>query len=63
MKNAIIINGTTYELVTNDTDEDVCETCALRDICINFGAYGLCVLVHNAEGIDHYIKRQKGGEV
>ncbi len=62
MKNVIIINGTTYELVPSDTDEAVCETCDLRDICINFGAYGLCVLIHNAEGIDHYIKRQKGGQ-
>ncbi len=61
MKDAIIINGTTYELVPSDTDEDVCETCALRDICFDFD-YALCVSIHNAEEIDHYIKRQKGGE-
>lgn len=62
MKNAIIINGTTYELVPNDTDKDVCETCDLRDICSYSDFISLCVLIHNAEWKDHYIKRQKGGE-
>lgn len=62
MKNAIIINGTTYELVPNDTGENVCATCALRDICFNPANYSLCVLIHDAQLEDHYIKRQKGGE-
>ena len=64
MKNAIIINGTTYELVPSDTDEDVCETCALRDMCRAFAALALCVSIHNAEYNDHYIEhpKQKGGE-
>jgi hypothetical protein len=62
MTNAIIINGATYELVPNDTDEMVCESCALRDICMSVFAFSLCVQVHNAEYKDHYVKRQKGGE-
>lgn len=62
MKNAIIINGTTYELVPNDTGKDVCETCALRDTCMSVFEFSLCVYVHNAEYKDHYIKRQKGGD-
>lgn len=60
MKNAIIINGTTYELVPNDTDMDVCVTCDLRAKCNP--DYGLCIYVHNAGPEDHYIKLQKGGE-
>lgn len=61
MKNAIIINGTVYELVPNDTDMDVCVTCDLNDLCCKFKKYSLCA-IHNAEQEDHYIKRQKGGE-
>lgn len=62
MKNTIIINGTTYELVPNDTGEDVCETCDLHDVCHkNFGV-SLCLGLHDAQLEDHYIKRQKGGE-
>ena len=61
MKNAIIINGTTYELVPNDTGKDVCETCDLRDMCFYFD-YALCVIIYDAEGKDHFIKQQKGGE-
>lgn len=59
MKNAIIINGTVYELVPNDTDMDVCVTCDLRAKCNP--ECGLCIHVHNAGPEDHYIKRQKGG--
>lgn len=61
MKNAIIIDGITYELVPYDKDIDVCITCDLHDICFDFD-YALCVSIHNAEQEDHYIKRQKGGE-
>ena len=62
MNNAIIINGTVYELVPNDTGKDVCETCDLRAMCIGVSANCLCVDVHDAEQEDHYIKQQKGGE-
>lgn len=61
MKNAIIINGTVYELVHNDTDEDVCVICDLHDICYSRD-YALCLSIHNAENDDYYIKRQKGGD-
>ena len=61
MKNAIIINGIIYELV-HTISVDPCETCDLRDICINNSAYCLCVDVHNAGEDEHYVKRQKGGE-
>ena len=61
MKNAIIINGTIYELVPCDNDIDVCKTCDLYDLCCDF-KYSLCVSIHNAEQEDHYIKRQKGGQ-
>lgn len=60
MKNAIIINGTTYELVPNDTGKDVCETCDLRAKCNP--EYSICIYVHNAGPEDHYIKQQKGGD-
>ena len=64
MKNAIIIDGTVYELVPNDTGKDVCETCDLCDMCDAFAALALCVSIHNAEYNDHYIEqpKQKGGE-
>ena len=63
MKNAIIIGGTTYELVPHDNDIDICVTCDLRDICFPLD-YALCVSIHNAENNDHYIEqpKQKGGE-
>ena len=60
MKNAIIINGTVYELVPATSDS--CEDCDLHDVCHkNFGV-SLCVGLHDAQLEDHYIKRQKGGE-
>jgi len=62
MKNAIIINGTVYELVPNDTGKDVCKTCALRNICYEIDAPAMCFSIHNAQLEDHYIKRQKGGD-
>ena len=63
MKNAIIIDGTTYELVPHDNDIDVCVTCDLHDICFPLD-YALCVSIHNAENNEHYIEqpKQKGGE-
>jgi hypothetical protein len=61
MKNAIIINGTVYELVPNDTGKYACETCALRNICFDFD-YALCITIYDAEGKDHFIKQQKGGD-
>ncbi len=61
MKNAIIINGTTYELVPYIDDIDVCVTCDLRDICFPLDC-ALCVSIHNAGVEDHYIKQQKGGD-
>ena len=61
MKNAIIINGTIYELVPYDKDIDVCITCDLHDICFDLD-YALCVSIHNAEQEEHYIKQQKGGQ-
>lgn len=63
MKNAIIINGTTYELVSHTDDIEVCVTCDLHDICFSLD-YALCVSIHNAENNEHYIEqtRQKGGE-
>ena len=62
MKNAIIINGTVYELVPNDTDKDVCDTCDLCTMSVCTPAVMPCVDIHNAGEEDHYIKRQKGGE-
>lgn len=62
MKNAIIIDGTIYELVHNDTDKDVCETCDLRNMSICTSAVMPCVDIHKAKHEYHYIKRQKGGE-
>ena len=60
MKDAIIINGTIYELVPT-TSDDPCEACDLQDECHeHFTA--LCVLLHDAQPEDHYIKRQKGGQ-
>lgn len=61
-KNAIIINGETYELVENTTGKDVCETCALRGMCIDMTTDCLCYYIHNAEQEEHYIKRPKGGD-
>lgn len=61
MKDAIIINGTVYELVPHNDDIDVCVSCDLHDICFPLG-YALCVSIHNAENNEHYIKRQEGGE-
>lgn len=63
MKNAIIIDGTTYELVHHNGDIDVCVSCDLHDICFPLG-YALCVSIHNAENNDHYIEqpKQKGGQ-
>lgn len=63
MKNAIIINGTTYELVPSDTDMDVCYTCNTCDLRAKCNPeYSICIYVHNAGPEDHYIKRQKGGD-
>ena len=63
MKNAIIIDGTVYELVPNDiNNKDVCDTCDLYDMCVEIASNSLCVDVHNAGQEEHYIKRQKGGE-
>ncbi len=62
MKNAIIIDGTVYELVLNDTGEDVCKTCAIRTMSICTSAVMPCVDIHKAGHEYHYIKRQKGGE-
>lgn len=60
---AIIINGTVYELVPDDiVDDDPCETCALCDMCKNVFARSLCLYIHDAELVDHYIKRQEGGD-
>ena len=61
MKNAIIINGTVYELV-HTIRLDPCEACDLYDMCIEIASNSLCVDVHNAGQDEHYIKRQKGGE-
>lgn len=61
MKNAIIINGETYELVENTTGKDVCKTCDLKNLCFD-STYSLCSDVHIAKCNEHYIKRQKGGE-
>lgn len=61
MKNAIIINGTVYELVPNDTGKDVCETCDLHGMCMSL-SYCLCYQIHNPDVDDHYIKWQKGGK-
>ena len=57
-QNAIIINGTTYELVPNDTGKDVCESCALNSMCKSL-SYSLCVDFHDADTEYHYIKQQK----
>lgn len=62
MKNAIIINGTSYELVPNDTGKDVCETCDIRTMSVCTSAVMPCVDIHKAEHEYHYIKRQKGGK-
>lgn len=61
MKNAIIINGTVYELVPA-TSDDPCEDCDLHDECHENFTVSLCVYLHDAQLEDHYIKRQKGGE-
>lgn len=61
MKNAIIINGTIYELVPNDTDMDVCDTCDLHGMCKSL-SYCLCYQIHDADVDYHYVKQQKGGE-
>jgi hypothetical protein len=61
MKNAIIINGTVYELVPA-TSDDPCEDCDLHDECFENFNVSLCVYLHDAELDDNYIKRQKGGQ-
>lgn len=61
MKNAIIINGTVYELVPNDTDKNVCDTCDLNDMCESL-PYCLCLDIFDADVDYHYIKQQKGGQ-
>lgn len=60
MKNAIIINGTVYELVPNDTVKDVCDTCDLYDHCSQLGL-NICCDLHDAGDKEHYVK-QKGGQ-
>ena len=61
MKNAIIIDGTIYELVPT-TSDDPCEACDLYDECCENFTTSLCVLLHDAQPSDHYIKQQKGGQ-
>ena len=60
MKNAIIINGETFELVPNDTGKDVCGTCDLYNICIHLDYMNLCGFLHGAYDTEHYVKREGG---
>lgn len=65
MKNAIIINGTTYELVPhNGTTNNICDTCDLHDLCWDSFDENLCDVLHSAPVNYHYIEqpKQKGGE-
>ena len=57
-KNAIIINGETYELVENSTDKGLCDSCDHRERCANIAGYVyLCVAVHGKENeYKHYKK-------
>lgn len=61
-KNAIIINGETYELVENTTGKDVCETCDLLGMILCTSSVMPCVDIHKAEHEYHYVRRPKGGD-
>ena len=65
MKNAIIINGTTYELVPhNSTIINICDACDLHKLCWDNFDGNLCEMLHSAPVYCHYIKqpKQKGGQ-
>lgn len=54
LENAIIIGGTVYELVDVEKDCDECDTCDLKDYCINI--VPTCVLFDDPIG-KHFKER------